>query len=81
MPGKRFFARQIKTLRLTAGLSQPDLARRCEVGLSTVRQFEYGQREPTFGTLVKLARGLGVSLAAFDAPDGPPVADPASDRH
>jgi transcriptional regulator with XRE-family HTH domain len=61
------FGELLRRLRAAAGLSQPALAERCGLGLSTVRQFEQGRREPTYGTLVKLAEGLGVSLAAFDA--------------
>ena len=64
--GPGFFAERLKELRNNAGLSQPGLAVRSGVGVSTIRQFEYGRREPTYGTLVKLARGLGVSLAAFN---------------
>jgi transcriptional regulator with XRE-family HTH domain len=84
MPEKKgFFAERLKALRDEAGLSQPQLADRSGVGVSTIRQFEYGRREPTYGTLVKLAGGLGVSLAAFE-PDGsqaggrPPKATPST---
>ena len=63
---KGFFAERLKALRHQANLSQPVLAQRSGVGVSTIRQFEYGRREPTFGTLLKLADGLGVSLAAFE---------------
>lgn len=63
---KGFFALRLKELRQQAELSQADLAERCGVGVSTIRQFEYGMREPTFETLVKLADGLDVPLAAFD---------------
>jgi transcriptional regulator with XRE-family HTH domain len=67
MPDKRgFFAERLKMLRQQAGLSQPALAERSGIAVSTIRQFEYGRREPTFGTLVKLAHGLSVSLAAFE---------------
>lgn len=64
-----FFAGRLKELRAASGLSQSQLAKAAGLGLATVTQFEHGRREPTFGTLVKLARGLGVTLAAFD-PDG-----------
>jgi transcriptional regulator with XRE-family HTH domain len=68
------FSEMLKSLRGQSGLSQSALAERSGVAVSTIRQFEYGLREPTYGTLVKLASGLGVSLAAFD------VTDPAPDR-
>jgi transcriptional regulator with XRE-family HTH domain len=61
----RSFAARLKELRATAGLSQTGLARASGVPLSTVRSFEIGRREPTFRTLLRLARGLNVSLDAF----------------
>jgi transcriptional regulator with XRE-family HTH domain len=72
MPVKGFFAERLKALRDKAGLSQPALAERSGIGVSTIRHFEYGRREPTYGTLVKLAQGLGVSLAAFEQTAHPP---------
>jgi transcriptional regulator with XRE-family HTH domain len=66
MPLTGLFAERLKTLRKQAELSQPQLAARSGVAVGTIRQFEYGLREPTYGTLLKLAAGLGVSLAAFD---------------
>jgi transcriptional regulator with XRE-family HTH domain len=44
------------------------LANKSGVPVGTIRYFEYGRREPTYETLVKLAEGLGVSLSAFDPP-------------
>jgi transcriptional regulator with XRE-family HTH domain len=69
MAEKGFFARKLRELRDRAGLSQPGLAERAGVSVGAVRQLEYGRREPTYGTLVRLARALGVSLAAFDVPE------------
>jgi transcriptional regulator with XRE-family HTH domain len=43
-----------------------EVAERSGVAISIIRQVEQGPREPTSGTLVKLAAGLGVSLSAFD---------------
>jgi transcriptional regulator with XRE-family HTH domain len=71
-----YFADRLKELRGVAGLSQPELALRSDLSVGGIRQFEQGRREPTFETLVKLAAGLGVSLAAFD----PPPAEPESKR-
>ena len=47
------------------------MAERSGLAVNTIRQFEYGRREPTYETLVKLAAGLGVSLSAFDPPAEP----------
>jgi transcriptional regulator with XRE-family HTH domain len=66
MKRKTSFARRLRELRLAAELSQPGLAQRAKIGVSTVRQFEQGWREPTFGTFVKLCKGLGVPLSAFE---------------
>lgn len=63
-----FFGKRLRELRDAAGLSQAALAKAAGIGLKTVCQYEYGQREPGFSKLVALARGLGVSLAAFDVP-------------
>jgi transcriptional regulator with XRE-family HTH domain len=66
-----FFADTLRALRRAAGLSQPALAERAELSVSAVRLFEYGRREPTYATLVKLAEALDVSLAAFQPPAKP----------
>ena len=63
-----FFANRLRELRHEKQLSQNDLSDRSGVPVSTIRQFEYGRREPTYGSLVKLAAGLGTSLSAFDPP-------------
>ena len=69
MPAERgFFAARLKELRASAGLSQNGLAEAAGVPVGTLRHFEYGLREPTYDTLVKLSEGLGVSLSAFDPP-------------
>jgi len=65
---ERYFGERLRELRRAAGLSQPRLAKAAGVSVSAVRDFEQGRREPTFGTLVKLAAGLGLSLSAFDPP-------------
>jgi transcriptional regulator with XRE-family HTH domain len=66
MAKQTFFAERLRALRRQAELSQPALATRAGLAVSTIRQFEYGLREPAFDTLLKLAKGLGVSLAAFE---------------
>src|SRR5262245_40933234 len=68
---KGFFAVRLKVLRAQAGLSQPELAERAGMPLPTLRGFEQGRREPNYRTLVKLGRGLGVPLSAFEPPEEP----------
>jgi len=60
------FADMLIRLRKEKGLSQAGLAAAASIPVGTIRQLEQMRRDPTLGTLVKLARGLGVSLAVFD---------------
>jgi transcriptional regulator with XRE-family HTH domain len=46
-------------------MSQVELAARAQLDLRTVTRIEAVQRDPGVTTLVKLARGLGVSPARF----------------
>ncbi len=62
--GLRGGGQWLRERRLQAGLSQPILAEATGVGLSTIRDFEQGRRELTFGTLVRLA-GLGPWLRSI----------------
>jgi DNA-binding XRE family transcriptional regulator len=52
------FAVRLRSLRLAAGLTQTDLARRCGVNPNTLGQCERGRR-PAPSTLEKLVRVLG----------------------
>jgi transcriptional regulator with XRE-family HTH domain len=61
-----FFARRLAEVRHGAGLSQNQLADRSGIPVSTIRQYEQGRREPAYQALVRLAWGLGMSLAVFD---------------
>lgn len=53
---------RLRHLRKEAGWTLQDLARRCGVSLSTLSKIENAQVAPTFDTLVKAARGLGISF-------------------
>jgi transcriptional regulator with XRE-family HTH domain len=53
----------IRALRAEAKLSQKALAERSGLSVSWISRLESGQHEPTFGSMRRLARGLGVSLA------------------
>jgi transcriptional regulator with XRE-family HTH domain len=65
--GRRFAAR-LRQLRQAAGLSQAQLAAASGVPVKTIRGLEITPREPTLNTLLLLAQGLGVGLAAFEMP-------------
>jgi transcriptional regulator with XRE-family HTH domain len=56
-------ADQIKKYRRQKGLSQDKLARLAGIAFSTLAKIEAGSaRQPTFDTIAKIAKGLGVSL-------------------
>ena len=57
------FGREVRTAREARGLSREDFANRCGLSLTTVKNIECGQgQHPRFETLIRLARGLEVSL-------------------
>lgn len=53
------FAVNLRRARDVAGISQEELADRCELHRTEVSLLERGGREPRLGTLVKLATALG----------------------
>lgn len=65
------FAALLKELRLKKGLTQCELGKISGVPVTTIRQWEYGRREPCLGPLLRVTQGLGESLAVFDC-----LADP-----
>jgi transcriptional regulator with XRE-family HTH domain len=62
---RRMVGRNVKRLRIAAGLSQAELAQRMGVDRAYVSGLELGQRNPTIVTLWHLAEALGVKLAPF----------------
>jgi transcriptional regulator with XRE-family HTH domain len=54
---------QLKRLRREQGLSQAKLAALADIDPSSMNQIERGAREPSLGTLRKLAGALDVSVA------------------
>lgn len=59
------FALNLRRARKTAGISQEELAERCELHRTEVSLLERGGREPRLGTLVKLAIALGTTPEAL----------------
>ncbi|MDE5907777.1 MAG: helix-turn-helix domain-containing protein [Lachnospiraceae bacterium] len=51
---------QIKTFRKKLGLTQKQLADKCEVAEITIRQYELGKRQPRMEQLQKVASALNV---------------------
>jgi len=54
------FGANLKAIRRTQGLSQPDLAGASDVSTQVVSNLERGTAIPSIDTLCKIARGLGV---------------------
>lgn len=52
----------LKSLRESAGLTQPELSRRMNAGIRTIGDWERGVYFPSFDRAIALARELGVSL-------------------
>lgn len=61
------FAVNLRRARETAGISQEELAERCELHRTEVSLLERGGREPRLGTMVKLATALGTTAEALCA--------------
>lgn len=55
------FAVNLRRARDVAGISQEELADRCELHRTEVSLLERGGREPRLGTMVKLATALGTT--------------------
>jgi len=52
------FAANLRLARQQAGISQEELARRCELHRTEVSLLERGGREPRLGTMMKLCAAL-----------------------
>jgi transcriptional regulator with XRE-family HTH domain len=62
---RRLVGRNVRRLRIAAGLSQAELAARMGVDRAYVSGLELGQRNPTIVTLWHTAKALEVKLRAF----------------
>ena len=56
------FGRRLRDIRKRRGYDQAALAEIARVPVSSISHFERGKRKPNFDTLLRLARGLEVSL-------------------
>jgi transcriptional regulator with XRE-family HTH domain len=61
------FAVNLRRAREVAGISQEELAERCELHRTEVSLLERGGREPRLGTMVKLATALDTTPEALCA--------------
>ena len=65
---------RIKQRRKELGLTQEDLARKCDLTLATVGNFERGKNDnPRLDTLLKLADSLSLPLDDLIGRKPPPV--------
>jgi transcriptional regulator with XRE-family HTH domain len=60
-------ARAIRKLRTDRGLSQEELGLRAEIHPTWVGHIESGRNHPAWGSVRRIASGLGVSLAELAA--------------
>jgi transcriptional regulator with XRE-family HTH domain len=68
---------RIRQLREAAGLSQPAAAMAAGVPVGTLRNWEYGRREPLLSAAGRLAKALGCSVDALLEPPAPEPEDTA----
>jgi transcriptional regulator with XRE-family HTH domain len=54
------FSKNLRAARLRAGLSQEQLADRCDLHPTEISRLERARREPRLGTIVRVARALGI---------------------
>lgn len=52
---------RLKELRLANQKKQDELAELLDLSYSAYKRYEYGEREPTASTIVRMARYFGVS--------------------
>ena len=59
----------IRNFRIAAELTQKELAERCGLNESTIRNYELGNRYPDEATLLNIANRLNISFFALSDPD------------
>lgn len=70
--GEKFTSRVgylIRNFRIAAGMTQKELAEKCGLNESTIRNYELGNRYPDEATLLTIANNLNVSFFALSDPD------------
>lgn len=75
MASKNIIGQRIRTMRLSRGMTQADLARAINQSQSSITMYETGRREPDFETLEAFADIFNVPLAALMGSDTPDPAD------
>lgn len=57
------FGQRFRSIRLSAKMTQRELARRSRVGYRFISEMELGRENPSLATIVLLADGIGCELA------------------
>ncbi|HUY08723.1 MAG TPA: helix-turn-helix transcriptional regulator [Candidatus Dormibacteraeota bacterium] len=65
----RAVALRVVAYRAEHGISQSDLGKKLELSQPAVARLEIGEHEPTFATLCKLSRALGINFHIEVTPD------------
>lgn len=77
-PERAHLASQIRAWRIHTGFSFRGLSRVCKIPSSTIVRLERQDSDPCYSTLVRVARGLGISLThlLFVTPANGIIRDP-----
>jgi transcriptional regulator with XRE-family HTH domain len=74
------FGERLKVLRQDAGLTQEGLARAASLSTSTVSKLEQRALDPSWSTVLQLAKALSVEVSAFVREDDLPPASEATSK-
>ena len=80
MAGKNVIGQRIKTMRLSRGMTQADLAKAIGQSQASITMYETGKREPDFETLEALADVFNVPMVAFVDGDGTVSVGPSDEN-
>lgn len=70
-PWKVALLEQLRAARTAAGLSRTQLAKKAQINVLTMREWEFGQVNTTFAQLVRIANALNIAVAdLLDPVDG-----------
>jgi transcriptional regulator with XRE-family HTH domain len=67
LPDAAALGRAVQAIRAGAGISQVQLSEKTGLMQSWISHIEHGRRNPTWSNIVRLADGLGVSVAELAA--------------
>jgi transcriptional regulator with XRE-family HTH domain len=67
LPDAAALGRAVQAIRAEAGISQMQLCESTGLTQSWISHIEHGRRNPTWSNIVRLAAGLGVSVAELAA--------------